>query len=614
MQSPVVAEARTVPRAEIDGEIRAVRIGMLYQQTPTVLVVNVLNAVLVASVLVQSGEGADWFVWLALIVLLAIVRTAFWVSYRRHAGGASSAARWAHLATIASTLSGILWGVGCALLFPDGIVEQTFLAFVIGGMCAGALVTLCHHAPALLGYVLCATLPLASRYFMVGSPLYIAMAGMIIVFAAAVSIAGVTFSRSLAEGLRSRFELADTARTLTDVNARLQTEVAQHRVTEERLQQAQKMEAIGQLTGGIAHDFNNLLTAVIGHLEMGLLKSGGEGDVARALRGALAAADRGATLTQRLLAFARRQHLNPKTTDVSALVRDVEALLTQTLGPSIRLTIDAAPELWPARIDQHQLELAILNLAINARDAMPAGGNLRIGLRNGQADTERAGELSPGDYVVVSVVDTGTGMDEATLARVFEPFFTTKGVGRGSGLGLPMVQGFALQSGGAVFITSVASQGTTVELWLPRADTTAGRSQKPAAAAALPGAASARIVVCDDDADVRAFVAAYLRDGGHAVWEADDPAAALQVLEQERPIDLLVVDYAMPGMSGAVLAARAQERQPSLKILVMTGHAEALSGGGIPGEALLAKPFKPAELTKRIAEALPSRTRSPARG
>jgi CheY-like chemotaxis protein len=270
--------------------------------------------------------------------------------------------------------------------------------------------------------------------------------------------------------------------------------------------------------------------------------------------------------------------------------------------------------LWPARIDQHQLELAILNLAINARDAMPAGGSLRIGLRNGQADTERAGELSPGDYVVASIVDTGTGMDEATLARVFEPFFTTKGVGRGSGLGLSMVQGFAVQSSGAVFIASVLSQGTTVELWLPRADTTAGLSQKPAVPAALPGTASARIVVCDDDADVRGFVAAFLRDGGHTVWEADNPAAALHVLEQERPIDLLVVDYAMPDVSGAALAARAQERQPSLKILLMTGHAEALSGGGIPGEPLLAKPFKPAELTKRIAEALPARARSPVQG
>jgi signal transduction histidine kinase len=603
-----------VSRSDIDGEVRAARIGLLYQQTPIVLVVNVLNAALVAVVLVQRGESSHWYIWLGLVVLLALARGALWTAYRRRGADASSATRWAGLATIASTLSGVLWGGGGALLFPDGVVEQTFLAFVIGGMCAGALVPLCFHSPALLGFVLPATLPMALRYLLVGSPLYITMSSMILVFAAAVTLTALSFSRSLAEGLRLRFELADSARTLTDVNARLQTEMAQHRVTEERLHQARKMEAIGQLTGGIAHDFNNLLTAVIGHLEMGLLKSGSDADVAKSLRGALAAADRGATLTQRLLAFARRQHLNPKTTDVGLLMSEVAALLTQTLGPSVRLAIAAGPDLWPARIDQPQLELAILNLAINARDAMPGGGSLRIGLRNSRADPERARDLSPGDYVVVSVTDTGTGMDEATLARVFEPFFTTKGVGRGSGLGLSMVQGFAAQSGGAVFITSAPSRGATVELWLPRADATTGKSQTATEHAALPGAASARIVVCDDDADVRSFVATYLRDGGHMVWETDNSAAALHVLELERPIDLLVADYAMPDMSGAVLAARAQESEPGLKILLMTGHADALSGGGIAGAPLLAKPFKPAELTKRVAEALPARTRSPIEG
>jgi signal transduction histidine kinase/CheY-like chemotaxis protein len=606
--------AHAVPHADIAGEVLAARIDGLYRQTPIVLVVNVLNGALVAVVLVQRGESSHWYTWFGLVVALAIARGTVWAAHRRQGGGAASAMRWAHLATIGSALSGTLWGVGSALLFPEGIVEQTFLAFVIGGMCAGALATLCDHWPALIGYVLPTTLPFAARYVMEGSPLYVTMAGMILVFAAAVTLAGLTFSRSLVDGLRLRFALADSARSLTEVNTRLQSEIAQHRVTEERLRQAQKMEAIGQLTGGIAHDFNNLLTAVIGHLEIGLLKAGSAADVARALRGALAAADRGATLTQRLLAFSRRQHLNPKTTDVGVLVRDVEPLLAQTIGPSVRLAVAAAPDLWPARIDRHQLELAILNLAINARDAMPAGGTLHIGLRNDRAGGERAGDLSPGDYVVASVADTGIGMDESTLARVFEPFFTTKGVGRGSGLGLSMVQGFAAQSGGAVFIASALSRGTTVELWLPRADATAVKSRKAAAAPPPPGAASARIVVCDDDADVRSFVTSFLRDAGHVVWEADKPAAALQILEEERPVDLLVVDYAMPDMSGVALAARARERQPDLKIVLMTGHAEALSGGGIPGAPLLAKPFKPDELTKKIAEALASRARAPAQG
>jgi signal transduction histidine kinase/CheY-like chemotaxis protein len=598
---------RDVSRTDIDGEVRAARIAVLYRQAPIVVAVTLLNAGLVAFVLVQRGEPSLWYAWYGLVVLAASGGGVLWLAHRRRVIAGASAARWARLATLGTTLVGLLWGVGGAVLFPGGIVEQTFLAFVIGGMCAGALATLGYHWPAALGFVLPATLPIALRYFVDGTPLYIAMGSMILVFALALSLAALTFGRSLAEGLRLRFELADSAAALSKVNARLQTEMAEHRATEERLRQAQKMEAIGQLTGGVAHDFNNLLTAVIGHLDLAQRHVGKNAALTKALQGALAAADRGATLTQRLLAFARRQHLNPKTINVAALMLDVDTLLKQTLGPSIRLGIDVAPELWPARVDRHQLELAILNLAINARDAMPAGGTLRIGMRNGQADVERGSELMAGDYVVVSVADTGTGMDKATLARVFEPFFTTKGVGRGSGLGLPMVQGFAAQSGGAVFITSTPAQGTTVELWLPRADTTAGKSHAALEPAAPPGTASARILVCDDDADVRDFVATFLREAGHAVWEASSAVAALHILDYERTIDLLVADFAMPEMNGTALVASALQRQPGLKILLMTGHAEALSGGGVPGIPMLAKPFKSGELARRIADALPPR-------
>jgi signal transduction histidine kinase/CheY-like chemotaxis protein len=605
---------RDVARNDVGSEVRAARIAVLYRQAPIVVAVSLLNAALVAFVLVQRGEPSLWYDWYGLVALVACGGGVLWLAYRRRVIVAASAARWAGLATLGTTLAGLLWGVGGAVLFPAGIVEQTFLAFVIGGMCAGALATLCYHWPAALGFVLSATLPIALRYLAVGTPLYIAMGSMILVFALALTLAALTFGRSLAEELRLRFELADSAAALSKVNARLQTEMAEHRATEERLRQAQKMEAIGQLTGGIAHDFNNLLTAVIGHLDLAQRHVGKNAALTKALQGALAAADRGATLTQRLLAFARRQHLNPKTLDVAALMHDVETLLKQTLGPSIRLAIDATPELWPARVDRHQLELAILNLAINARDAMPAGGTLRIGMRNGQADVERGAELVAGDYVVVSVSDTGTGMDKATLARVFEPFFTTKGVGRGSGLGLPMVQGFAAQSGGAVFITSAPAQGTTVELWLPRADTTALKSQAPLEPMAMPGTASARILVCDDDDDVRGFVATFLREAGHAVWEASSAVAALHILDHERTIDLLVADYAMPEMNGTALAASALQRQPGLKILLMTGHAEALSGGGVLGVPVLAKPFKPGELARRIAEALPARMTLPAPG
>ena len=240
---------------------------------------------------------------------------------------------------------------------------------------------------------------------------------------------------------------------------------------------------IGQLTGGIAHDFNNLLTIVIGNLARAMRRTEGDPSALPLLQSALQAAERGGALVQRLLAFGRRQLLDPKSIDLSRLLAGIEELLRQTLGSGVRLVVSSEPGLPPARVDANQLELAILNLTINARDAMPEGGSLHIALRTGQPGDGAVPELSPGEYVIVSIADTGSGMDAETLARAFEPFFTTKGLGAGSGLGLPMVQGFVAQSGGAVQIRSKLGEGTTVELWLPRAE--GPRLENPAAVGAL---------------------------------------------------------------------------------------------------------------------------------
>lgn len=287
------------------------------------------------------------------------------------------------------------------------------------------------------------------------------------------------------------------------------------------------------------------------------------------------------------------------------MVDDAEKILKQTISPDIRLLIRAEPGVRPAWVDSNQLELAILNLALNARDAMARGGRLQIACENRRAEPGNSPpDLAPGDYVIVSVSDTGTGMSEATLVHAFEPFFTTKEVGRGSGLGLSMVQGFAAQSGGAVHIVSSLGEGTNVTLWLPRAE---GRSTETAPlkqSGSVSGSIQARILVCDDDGDVRALVGTYLRDSGYTVWEANNPTLALQILERERPIDLLVVDYAMPEMTGPAVIDRAQTYQPELKALLITGYAEALRTGGISAIPLLAKPFKVAELSRRIAEIL----------
>jgi nitrogen-specific signal transduction histidine kinase/CheY-like chemotaxis protein len=399
--------------------------------------------------------------------------------------------------------------------------------------------------------------------------------------------------------------LTEKTKQLTAANRQLEMEISQRRVTEEQLRQAQKMEAIGQLTGGIAHDFNNLLTAVVGHLEMAETRVTNDSRAAALLQAALRAAERGATLTRHLLAFARRQHLEPRPVDILAVIGGAEKILNQTIGPEIRVIICSESNLHPAWVDPNQLELAILNLALNARDAMRAGGTLRIDAENRRADIGNLpSDLPPGDYVVVSVSDTGTGMNQETLARAFEPFFTTKEAGRGSGLGLSIVHGFAAQSGGSVQIASSLGKGTKVDLWLPHAKGDVAKlfDVKPEPFVTEPG--NARILICDDDADVLGFVGSILRDSGFAVWEVINPHLALETLERERPIDLLLVDYAMPEMNGIAVIDRARACQAGLRVMLMSGHADILHSGGAAGIPLLVKPFKVAELHRRIADVL----------
>ncbi len=594
-----------------DQEIFVAQIRALYRHTPMVLAVNIINSGLVALVLASYLEQPKWWIFFVLVVALTAARAIIWKRYRRHRRHADLATRWAIIATAGSGFSGLLWGGSSILLLSDNIVEHTFLAFVIGGMCAGALVSLSYYLPAFMAYAYFSVLPLAGGFLLDGRTVFVAMGCMTVVFAAAVTFAAYHFNRAFIGGLRLNLILSDRTEELTQrteelvaVNTRLQAEIAQREAAENQLHQAQKLEALGQLTGGIAHDFNNLLTAVIGNLELAQKRASSDPHFVRSLDAALSAAERGAALIQDLLTFARRKPLHPSAVDVSALINGVEKILKQTMGPSIRLMIGTAPDVWPAWVDQSQLELAILNLALNARDAMPDGGRLQIACENQQTDAGNALGLAAGDYVTVSVSDTGTGMSETTLARVFEPFFTTKEAGRGSGMGLSMVQGFVAQSAGTVQIATSLGEGTCVRLRLPRAE---GRST--ASVAADPGELviephPARILVCDDDADVLSLIGTLLRDRGHMVWEAANPSLALQILESERPVDLLLVDYAMPEMNGRVVIERARACQRGIKTLLMTGYAEALRDHGMFGSPVLPKPFKAAELNRRVAEIL----------
>ena len=583
-------------------DIYSSQIDTLYQQTPIVLTVNVVNFSLVAMVLASNMGQALWLIFIALTLGLTVVRMIGWKFYWSCAAAARSTPKWAIIATVGSGLSGLLWGAGSALLLPDSLVEQTFVAFVIGGMCVASLVSFSFYLPAFIAYVFPASLPLAGRFFLDGWPVH---GEMMVVFALAITLAAYKSSHGFASGLRLNFDLIERTKELTAANTRLEDEITQRRIAEDQLRQAHKMEAIGQLTGGIAHDFNNLLTAVVGHLEMVEARIVRDSRTIGLVQAALRAADRGATLTRHLLAFARRQHLEPRPVDIAAVVDGVEKMLRQTIGPDIRLVVQAASDLPPAWVDPNQLELAILNLALNARDAMPVGGTLRIAAENGRAVTGVSPpDLSSGNYLIVSVSDTGTGMNPETLARAFEPFFTTKEAGRGSGLGLSIVHGFAAQSGGSVRITSSPGNGTNVDLWLPRAEGDAIKFGDPEPERSIAEPCQSRILVCDDDTDVREVVGAFLRDSGYVVWEAENPFLAFEILEREWPIDLLVADYAMPEMNGLAVIDRAQAHHHGLRVLLMSGHADILHAGGVSGIPLLAKPFKVAELKRRITETL----------
>ena len=395
------------------------------------------------------------------------------------------------------------------------------------------------------------------------------------------------------------------------LEARIAEAIAERKQAEEALRQSQKMEAVGQLTGGIAHDFNNLLTGIIGSLELleTRLRQGRTSELHRYVAVAQGASKRAAALTHRLLAFSRRQTLDAKPTDVNRLVMDMEELIRRTVGPQITLEVVTAGGLWPALIDASQLESALLNLCINARDAMPEGGRITIETANKWLDDRTAKErdLSPGQYLSVCVTDTGTGMTSDVIARAFDPFFTTKPLGQGTGLGLSMVYGFVRQSGGQVRIYSEVGSGTTMCLYLPRHH---GASPETVASTATAKTTRERtgktVLVVDDEPSVRMLVTEVLEEHGYGGIEASDGPSGLRVLESDARIDLLITDVGLPGgLNGRQLADAARTTRPDLKVLFITGYAEnAIIGNGqlAPGMRVLTKPFVMTTLAERIAE------------
>jgi signal transduction histidine kinase len=404
-------------------------------------------------------------------------------------------------------------------------------------------------------------------------------------------------------------ELEASAQALRQLNENLERRIdLRTREREQALAQlleAQKMETIGHLTGGVAHDFNNLLMVMLGSLEIMKKRVPDDPSLRRLVDNAIKGAERGAALTQRLLAFARRQELRPATIDVPVLVSGMKDLLARMIGTGVTIVEEMAPDLPPVLIDENQLELALLNLAVNARDAMPDGGVITLSaVAVSSDDADAPGGLKPGGYVRLTVADNGAGMDDAVLSRAIEPFFTTKGVGKGTGLGLSMVHGLAAQSGGALALSSRPGEGTRIDLWIPETERSAATEIIPVVPApdAYALAVGPRtVLIVDDDVLVCAGTGAMLEDLGHSVLEAHSGAAALAVLESAQHIDLLITDHLMPGMTGMELIRTVRERWPELRFILATGYAEPT---GLAGAAIspprLSKPFRLEELERMI--------------
>lgn len=513
-------------------------------------------------------------------------------------------------------------------LFPGEISGFPFLAFI-----PAILVTsfVCGWRAGLIAAVLGA---LARWYFYVpapaasagvagpaGNPLLFSLglyAFAVIVILTLVGVMHLTFrdfalSERAREILNAKLELRVNERTeaLEAANQRLRDEAASRAAAEAQIRQMQKMEAVGLLTGGIAHDFNNMLAIVVGSLDIAKRHLMSDHEKAeRFIANAMEGAQRGAQLTARLLAFSRQQPLDPRPLDTNALVRDMSDLLTRSIGENIRLETVLAPELWSTFTDASQLESAVVNLCVNSRDAMPEGGRLTLETANVTLDEAYAAaniDAKPGDYVMIAVADSGTGMAPEVIARAFDPFFTTKGTGKGTGLGLSQVYGFVRQSEGHVSIESRLGVGSTIRIFLPRYQGVLPPAAVAARDVPAPRNNQELVLVVEDEERVRSMSVEALRNLGYTVIAADGPEHALGLVESGIAPHLLFTDVVMPGMSGRVLAERVKEKQPGIKVLFTTGYSRgaALMDGTWDRRApLLSKPFTVEQLAAKIRNAL----------
>jgi len=609
--------AHNTPTAT-DAAVQADQIRTLYSQSLAIFAVSPLTATIVAAVLWPSSNRQLLTAWVTTMTVVIIVRAVLRRRYLRAQPSTEETATWARRLVWGAFVTGLLWGLGGALFYdPRGLVPQLVLVFAIGGMVAGASGTLALHLPAFLAFAASTILPVVVRLFAEGDVPHIAMGGLGIVYGLAMWLVASNSHFAVTEALRLRFENRELLEQLTaaqisleETNQTLEQRVAERGAALERqteaLRDAQRMESVGLLAGGVAHDFNNLLTVVLGSVELLLADTRNPEDRSR-LAEVKSAANRGATLVSQLLAFSRRQVMLRKVLDLNAVVNDVRPLLTHLIGEHIELVVSLARTPLYVEADPTQLQQTIINLATNARDAMPDGGTLTIatefidGVPNGTTFSARR-------YVTLSVRDTGVGMDAATKRLAFDPFFTTKDVGRGTGLGLASVYGIVEQSGGHVHVDSEPGRGSCFRIFLPCvAVETSEATDVPAAAIAPPvGAAHpATIILVEDEALVREITARVLGRAGYTVLEAQDGEEALQMVRRHAGhIDLVITDVVMARLGGLELARRVAGEQPGLPILLMSGYNSEEMPADDPTISFLQKPFTPNALLQTVSALL----------
>ena len=594
--------------------VHADQLRILFTQAPTALAVNVIVASMMVVALAPVVERRYLVLWLGLMFITIALRALLSLWHSRAAKTGRSAPAWHVYSILGSGVTGTLWGLGGALLFPDADRYQMFIALTIAGMCAGAVAMNVSHFPTLLAFIVTAIFPIAVRFALVGTTPDAMLAGMMAVFALALVFAGYNFNRSMVETFKLRIDLARNARALEATNIQLRDESRQRRAAEDMLRRVEKLDALGHLTGGLAHDFNNLLQIIIGNLD--LLRPKVTSDPGeRLLAAAHDGAERAAKLTHSLLSFARDQQLGLEVEDLNAIIEDFCELLRDAVGESAKLDFALGPQPLFCLVDMTHFQTALLNLVLNAGQALPPqGGLVSVGTQRVVVSEREAAEypnLKPGPYVMVTVSDTGTGMSPEVMEHAFEPFYTTKGTGKGSGLGLAQVYGFAIQSGGSVAITSQPNAGTTVRVLLPAANEPSSAEVIPSPGAAIAHAKSevkgdstdVTVLVVEDEPAVRSFMAKGVGELGYRVLTAPDGPTALRLVKGREKIDLLFSDVMMPnGIRGDELAKEALKLRPQLKVLLTSGYSAR------PDEDLqfpfLQKPFSYRDLAQTLDDVL----------